>query len=322
MRQGYINQSLRQRHKWRNVLHSILLLGGMAIVLALCAYGLFGPFGMIGVVIGGTIGIVAAPKISPEWVIKAHRGTRLTSHNSPRAIAILEELAKRADLSHTPALYYIPSRMLNAFATGNQDQSAIAITDGMLRRLSERELIGVLAHEVSHVDNNDLWLMGIADLLSRITSTLSYIGMFALAFSLFAVFLGLDGLPLWTMILLILAPTISSLLQMALSRAREYDADLEAASITGDPLGLASALAKLERIQGRYWEEIILPGRRMPDPSLLRTHPPTHERIEKLQALAAANFDQQPIPMPLAGLQYPEFSEPSPPRFIWPGLWR
>jgi heat shock protein HtpX len=112
---------------------------------------------------------------------------------------------------------------------------------------------------------------------------------------------------------------VVSLLQLALSRAREYDADLDAAGLTGDPRGLASALARLERRQGRYWEEILLPGRRMPDPSLLRTHPPTAERIRRLLALlepaepAAAMPSAVTIPI--------RRPAPAAPRWHWPGVW-
>ena len=91
---------------------------------------------------------------------------------------------------------------------------------------------------------------------------------------------------LWLLIaLLVLSPTIASLLQLALSRTREYDADLDAAGLTGDPRGLASALEKLERYQGGLFETLLLPGRRVPQPSLLRTHPPTRDRIARLLAL-------------------------------------
>jgi heat shock protein HtpX len=88
-------------------------------------------------------------------------------------------------------------------------------------------------------------------------------------------------------LVLIFAPTVGGMLQLALSRTREFDADLGAAMLTGDPDGLASALAKLERAQGRLWEGMMLPGGRIPDPSVLRTHPPTRERIARLMRLKA-----------------------------------
>jgi heat shock protein HtpX len=88
--------------------------------------------------------------------------------------------------------------------------------------------------------------------------------------------------------LLLFAPQLTTLLQLALSRAREYEADLDAAGLTGDPLGLAAALAKLERFQRGAWEQILMPGHRLPEPSLLRSHPPTAQRIARLRELQAA----------------------------------
>jgi heat shock protein HtpX len=166
---------------------------------------------------------------------------------------------------------------------------SIAITDGMLRTLTLRELTGVLAHELSHIRNNDLWIMNLADSISRLTSAMAFMGTLLVFVSLPLMLFGAVSFPLILVILLVFAPTIGSLLQLALSRAREYDADLDAAGLTGDPVGLASALEKLERLQVGGWERIMFPGRRMPDPSLLRTHPPTEERIRRLLSLRGSS---------------------------------
>jgi heat shock protein HtpX len=99
---------------------------------------------------------------------------------------------------------------------------------------------------------------------------------------------GAARLPLLLIPLLLFAPQITVLLQLALSRAREFDADLDAAGLTQDPDGLASALLKLERYQRGVWEQILWPGRRLPEPSMLRTHPPTEQRVERLRRLSAA----------------------------------
>jgi heat shock protein HtpX len=102
--------------------------------------------------------------------------------------------------------------------------------------------------------------------------------------------------PLLLIALLVFAPQITILLQLALSRAREFDADLDAAGLSGDPVGLAAALAKLERYQRGAWEQILMPGQRLPEPSVLRTHPPTAERIARLQAMAASTPDRPAAP--------------------------
>jgi heat shock protein HtpX len=184
-----------------------------------------------------------------------------------------------------PTLYYVPSRIISAFTVGHTQQSAVAVTDGLLRALDAREQIGVLAHEVSHVRSNDMWVMGLADLFSRLTSLLSLFGQLLLLINLPLVLMSQVSLNWFAILILIFAPTISTLAQLGLSRAREYDADLNAARLAGDPEGLARALAKIDRLQGSWLERVLLPGRRLPEPSLLRTHPPTQERVRRLMEL-------------------------------------
>jgi heat shock protein HtpX len=129
----------------------------------------------------------------------------------------------------------------------------------------------------------------------------------------------------WLAILLLyLAPTFTSLLQLALSRAREFDADLEAAMITGDPTGLASALKRVDNATGRFWEDMMMPvpARRIPQPSVLRTHPPTEDRIARLMMLRPERrlppliLDEQPM-VSMIGMGPIEMR----PRYRWPGLW-
>src|SRR5690606_19051523 len=131
-----------------------------------------------------------------------------------------------------PRLYVIPSATLNAFATGTPDNASIAVTAGLLRTLNLRELAGVLAHEVSHIRNNDLWVMGLADAMSRFTQALSTLAMMLAMFSFVGMLAGVIFVSWWAILVLYLAPLVSSLLQLGLSRAREYDADLEGAMLT------------------------------------------------------------------------------------------
>ena len=151
-----------------------------------------------------------------------------------------------------------------------------------MRTLSLRQLAGVLAHEMSHVRNGDLKVMALGDVLTRITSFMAQVGYLSLLISLPAMLAAGTKVPWLALAGLILAPLFGGLLQLALSRTREYDADLDAAAITGDPEALASALALLEKKQGRMWEGLVLPGGRVPDPSILRTHPRAEERIARL----------------------------------------
>ncbi|MEK0085658.1 zinc metalloprotease HtpX [Benzoatithermus flavus] len=308
------------RHKLRNLFQSLALLAGMLTLLGVCALVVWGPQGLVWAVLTGAFSLVLTPTVAPDLVMRLYRAVPLRPHDAPDLHHLLETLSRRAGLSRLPRLYYLPSPILNAFAVGTGDAAAIALTDGILRTLTSRELAGVLAHEISHIRHRDLWTMSLADLMSRLTSLMSWFGQLLLLLNLPAVLLGGVTVP-WTVVLvLIFAPTAMALLQLALSRAREYDADLGAVALTGDPRGLASALAKLQRYQGAYWEEILLPGRRMPEPSLLRTHPPTEERIRRLLALEA---EAEPPVLPPVRHHLPAWAAAVPhgPRWRWPGVW-
>ena len=312
-----------ERHrssKLRNLAHSVLLLGGMLGLLCLSAWIVWGGTGAIVALLGGALGLALTPSVSPEWLLSFYKAREIRLHELPDLIHLLDALSRRAGLPR-PRLFYVPSLALNAFAVGRPEASCVAVTHGLLTALTRRELAGVLAHELSHIRNRDLWLMMLADAISRLTSLMSNLGLVLLILNLPLIMSGQATVP-WSLVwLLILAPTATSLLQLALSRAREFDADLDAARLTGDPAGLASALAKLERRQGRFWEEVILPGRRMPDPSLLRTHPPSKERIRRLLELYAP---AGPLPEIKDGpVDLPAYAAArlAPPRLRWHGAW-
>lgn len=294
----------------------------MVAILGWCAWVVWGPEGLVWAVFTGALSLALTPSVAPELVMRLYRAVPLRPQDAPDLHRLLETLAARAGLARLPRLYYLPTPILNAFAVGTGERAAVALTDGILRTLSQRELAGVLAHEISHIKNRDLWAMSLADLMSRLTSLMSWLGQLLLVLNLPGLLLGEVTVPWAVVLALIFAPTAMALLQLALSRSREYDADLGAVSITGDPRGLASALAKLDRYQGAYWEEILLPGRRMPEPSLLRTHPPTEERIRRLLALEAEAGPPQalpPVPQRLPG--WAAATVPHGPRWRWPGVW-
>jgi len=158
--------------------------------------------------------------------------------------------------------------------------------------------------------------------MSRFTQALSTLAVMLASFNIMGMLVGVTFVSWWAILVLYLAPLVSSLLQLGLSRAREYDADLEGAMLTGDPQGLISALAKLERYTGRFWEDLMfpVPGRRVPQPSLLRSHPSTEDRIARLREL-----ERKPTLPPIIIEEEPLVG-PWPtvvvgPRFRWPGIW-
>ncbi|HGX93158.1 MAG TPA: peptidase M48 [Candidatus Tenderia sp.] len=292
--------SLRwHQHALVNRLQTLVLLAVMAAFMALLGWLLGGADGLI-LLIAVALGIfLFSPTITPRLVMRLYRAEPLSPSQAPRLYQVLAELAQRGGLPATPVLYHLPSDMVNAFAVGHPGQAGIAVTDGLLRNLNLREVSAVLAHEVSHVRSNDMQVMGLADTFSRLTSSLSLFGQLLLLLNLPLLLLGAVTINWLAIGLLIMAPTMSALAQLGLSRTREYDADLNAARLTGDPESLAQALMKIEQIQGGWLERIFLPGRRLPEPSMLRTHPPTEERVRRLRSLqlsdsASLRFDLDP----------------------------
>ncbi|RIK29446.1 MAG: peptidase M48 [Chloroflexi bacterium] len=296
-----MNQNQAASHTLLNWVHTTLLLAGILLILALLGWFLAGATGIIWAVVLGAFSLLFGQQLSPQLVLRMYRARPLAPQEAPGLYQIVHELARRAGLAAAPTLYYVPSRLLNAFAVGTRRNAAIGVTDGMLRTLTERELTGVLAHEMSHIRNNDMRVMGIADVASRITGLFSTFGKLLLFLNLPLILMGETPISWWAILLLIFAPLISGLLQLALSRTREFDADLGAVQLTGDPLGLASALNKLEYYSVNIWQQILFPGYRVPDPSLLRTHPHTKDRIARLRQLApTAQQTPHPAETPLA----------------------
>jgi len=312
-------------HAAANRVQSVLLLAAMGGFLALLGWLLWGADGMIVLIATGALLVLFTPTLTPHLLMRMYRARPLPRAHAATLHAALAELATRAGLGTVPTLYYVPSRMVNAFGVGRPDQAAIAVTDGLLRNLDARETIGVLAHEVSHIRSDDMWVMGLADMFSRLTGALSLFGQLLLVVNLPLVLFAAVRIDWFAILILILAPNISALAQLGLSRTREYDADLNAARLTGDPEGLARALLKIERVQGAWLSRLFFPGRRIPEPSLLRTHPPTAERIRRLMELQPpadgwARVVTPPAPDPLVQAL---FSDPvrRVPRWHLTGLW-
>jgi len=273
-----------------NKLQSWLLLIGMLVLLAVLGLTMGGFRGLIWTVILAVPALLLGRHLSPGLIARLFGARPLSPASAPGLYELLTDLSRRAGLSAIPQLYYVPSRTMNAFSLCSRDSAVIGITDGMLRRLNTRELTGVLAHEVAHVQRNDARVMTLANLISRATALLSRLGQLLLLLNLPLLVLGMATVPWLGVALLIFAPTLSGLLELALSRAREFDADLGAVQLVGDPTGLASALHKIER-ESNTLQSMLFPGYRDRGPSILRTHPETQQRIERLLELA----EDQPL---------------------------
>ena len=300
----------------------MILLAGMLALLGLIGWLMAGPAGIGWFILAGALIMVTAPQISPRLILRLYGARVLLPEQAPQLYEIITWLAKQAEMERIPTLYYIPSKVMNAFSTGVKKDTAIAISDAMLRQLTTRELNGVLAHEISHIHSNDVLVMLVADVISRLTSVFAFTG-YILIWVYIPLFIITDvSVPWVLLIILIMAPNLSALMQLALSRTREFNADVGAARITGDPMGLAFALEKIEYYQGSWFERVFTLNRRIPEPSLLRTHPVMAERINRLKILAE---DMKQSTHPFHSGQIHNWTDFPPPgrspgcRF--PGLW-
>ena len=239
---------------------------------------------------------------SDKMVIAMYRGQEITANDDPELYGIVQDLAQRANIP-MPRVYIIPQETPNAFATGrNPHHAAVAVTEGIRRILTKRELSGVLGHELTHVINRDILVSSIAATLAGAISYLAHMAQWAMIFGG-----GRDrdrdegGGVFGLLFMMIVAPLAALLIQMAVSRSREYGADDGGAKITHDPLALASALRKLEmgsqdiplqvsdataNATAHMFIVNPLSGRSLAN--LFSTHPPIEERIARLEAMQRA----------------------------------
>lgn len=266
-------------------------------------------FGAVGAVLGGAQGMLialifgailnfGAYWFSDKMVLRMYNAQEVDTQSAPQLYNLVKELAERAGLP-MPRVYLIDEPQPNAFATGrNPTHAAVAATTGILQLLTTRELRGVMAHELAHIKNRDIL---ISTLSATIAGAISAIANFAMFFG------GRDeeGRPvnlIAAILVALIAPIAATLIQMAISRAREFEADREGAAISGDPRSLADALAKIER----YAKGLPLsPAEEHPATAqmmiinplsggglrgLFSTHPPTEERIKRLLSMATSRL--------------------------------
>ena len=277
-----------------NALKTTLLLGLMT-----------GLFIAIGGLLGGRSGMVLAFGValvmnfvsywfSDKIVLRMYGAQPIGEAEAPIVYRIVRNLATKAGMP-MPKLYLIPSATPNAFATGRSpEHAAVAVTEGILRIMNEQELEGVLAHELSHVLNRDVLISTIAATIAGAIGMLANMAQWSLFLGGSRDDEGRGTNPIALIATMIFAPLAAMLIQMAVSRSREYEADASGARLTRRPLGLASALAKLQQANqimpmdanpatAHLFIVNPLSGRRFA--TLFTTHPPVEERIARLQAM-------------------------------------
>ncbi len=263
----------------------------------------------VGNLIGGNGGMIIAfifavlMNFTTYWfsdkiVLKMYRAQQIQPQDSPELFRLIENLTARSNLP-IPKVYIIPSDQPNAFATGrNPQNSAVALTEGIIKLLNREELSGVIAHELSHVKNRDILVGTIAATIAGAISMLANMAQWALIFG------GRgnndrEGNPLGLLVSIIVAPIAAMLIQLAISRSREFMADESGAKMTGNPLYLANALKKLHIKSQQIPMQanaatahmfIVNPLSAKGMAKLFSTHPPIEERIKRLESMVYGNY--------------------------------
>jgi heat shock protein HtpX len=276
------------RSNWQAALKTVVLLATLGGILVGAGYLIGGPSTALVFLFLAVLINMGAWFFSDRIALAAARAKPVTEEEDPRLYQMVRDLTTRAGLP-MPKLYVIPQEQPNAFATGrNPKHSAVAVTAGIRKLLTEDELRGVLAHELGHVRNHDILLTSV---VASIASAITWIGYLVLFIG------GDDDSPLGIigpLLLWLLAPIAAAIIQLAISRQREYSADATGAEICGNPESLASALLRLESgaqavpMQVNQATEplyIVKPFKGGGIASLFSTHPPIEERVRRLRQM-------------------------------------
>ena len=279
-----------------NVIKTTILMTGLTLLFILAGGALGGRGGMMMAFILACVMNLGAYWFSDKIVLRMYRAQEVSPSQAPQLYGVVNELALQAQMP-MPKVYIIPQEAPNAFATGrNPQHAAVAVTEGIMKILSREELAGVLAHELAHIKHRDILIGTIAATIAGAISMLANMAQWAMIFGgRRDEDEGGGGHPLVAIAMMIIAPIAAMLIQMAISRSREYLADAGGASISGNPLYLAAALKKLQRgVQLAPMEAnpatahmfIVNPLTGGGLMKLFSTHPPIEERVERLEQMA------------------------------------
>jgi heat shock protein HtpX len=282
-----------------NTLKTTFLMALLSVVLVI-AGGMLG--GQNGVVLAFFFALVMngiSYWFSDKLILRMYGAQAIGPADAPGLYRIVQELALRAQMP-MPKLYLIPEEAPNAFATGrNEKNAAVAVTQGILRMLTEAELRGVLAHELSHVKNRDILVGTIAATMAGAVSMLANMAQWGMIFGGRSSEEKEGAHPIAALAMIIVAPLAALLIQMAISRSREFGADATGAAVSDDPLSLANALQKLQRgVESLPMQAtpatahmfIVNPLTGGGLMSLFSTHPPMEERIKRLKRMACVSY--------------------------------
>lgn len=270
-------------YKRRNDLLSLLLLLGMSSLLAAIGWLIAEAQGVAIIFLAGMVLLFGCLQNTPRMMLNRHLTRQLTEHEEPLLLYQLEYLSQSAGLNETPGLFVSEQNSLNAFTLKHNDEHIIVLSRTLLETLNQDEIRAVLAHEVSHIYHDDIQLMMLSNRICQITQSLTIIGLVTLAIT---PILDLQNIPTpWQIIIgLILGNYVSTLMQLSLSRAREFYADVIAVQLTHDVSSMVSALHKIDS-SNSTWLTGVLTQNHTQRVSLLRSHPSSQERIRCLLGL-------------------------------------
>jgi len=278
-----------------NTLKTGVLLVILAAILMLIGAAIGGRGGLLVALLMALVMNVGSYWFSDKIVLRMYGAQEVSESAAPQLYGIIRRLVQRAQLP-MPRVYLMPSASPNAFATGRDPQhAAVAVTEGILRLLDPQELEGVLAHELAHVKNRDTLTMTVTATLASAIMSLAYMARWTAIFGGFSRDENDSGGMLGLLVSIFVAPIAATLVQMAISRSREYAADATGAHIAGTPYGLANALEKLTYATQRVPADvtpatahlfIVNPLRRQSLTTLFSTHPPIEERVRRLRSMA------------------------------------
>jgi heat shock protein HtpX len=276
------------------MLKTTFLMALLTVILVTAGGALGGQGGMVAAFLLAVVMNGVSYWFSDKIVLRMYGAKEIGQAEAPQLHRIVQDLTLRAHMP-MPRVYVIPQAAPNAFATGrDENHAAVAVTEGILDILSESELRGVLAHELSHVKNRDILIGTIAATMAGAISMLANIAQWGMIFGGRSSDRREGGNPIVALAMIILAPLAAMLVQLAISRGREYGADATGAAISGDPLSLANALKKLQRGVEKIPMDanpatahmfIVSPLTGGGLMTLFSTHPPLEERIRRLEQM-------------------------------------
>lgn len=272
-------------------LKSYGIVGIQGLLLIFLAHILGGyPFS-VAAFFAGILSWFLTPTVTPSVVLHFYKGVRVPQHRYPGLHSLLNQLSHRANLPNLPELWLLPSFKPIAFATGDKKSSAVALSEGILERLDPHELAGVVAHELSHIANEDSRITWFSVITVKIIHLLSILGQLMVLVQLPSVIRGEVVVSFWLLAILVLAPFAATLLQLALMRTREFAADMGSARILGSAEPLMRALRKLDgRPEG--FMGLMKRKKEQKGHTLFRTHPPVKDRLKRLMMLSGMGATQ------------------------------